>query len=229
MLKPFSLPINIQVFADAKMWKLALEIKEDMTTSGVIPNTVTWSSLINACANAGLVEQAVKLFEEMLLAGGQPNSQCINILLHACVEACQFDRAFRLFQCWKERGFHQAATDHNQDNAEKFLAVDQMKKSSTPYRHLTVKVPFRPTTSTYNIMMKACGTDYNRAKALIAEMKTMGLSPDNISWSILIDICGDLENVAAATQVSYSTQSCKDMIQKPITVFLTPVASIEKC
>ncbi|XP_073283378.1 pentatricopeptide repeat-containing protein At5g02830, chloroplastic-like isoform X2 [Primulina huaijiensis] len=206
---------------DAKMWKLALEIKEDMIASDVIPNTVTWSSLINACANAGLVEQTVKLFEEMLLAGGQPNSQCINILLHACVEACQFDRAFRLFQCWKERGFHQTTADHNQYNAEEFLAIDQMKKSSSPYRHLTVKVPFRPTTSTYNIMMKACGTDYYRAKALMGEMKTLGLSPNNISWSILIDICGDSGNVATAAQILSSMHETG--IQPDVVTYTTAI------
>lgn len=207
MLKASTLPITIQVFADAKMWKQALEIKEDMVSSGVIPNTVTWSSLISACANAGLVEQAIVLFDEMLQAGVQPNSQCFNILLHACVEACQFDRAFRLFQCWKERGFQQTITDDNLNSAGKFVAVDERRVPLRPYSHLTVRVPFRPTTSTYNIMMKACGTDYYRAKALMDEMKTFGLSPNHISWSILINICGVLGNVRGAIQVSNSTLS----------------------
>lgn len=76
---------------------MALHIKDDMLSAGVTPNTVAWSSLINACANAGLVEHSIKLFEEMLQAGCEPNTQCCNILLHACVEACQYDRAFRLF------------------------------------------------------------------------------------------------------------------------------------
>lgn len=91
----------IQVFADAKLWHMALNVKEDMLSAGVTPNTVTWSSLISACANAGIVEKAIQLFEEMLLAGSEPNSQCFNILLHACVEANQYDRAFRLFQSLK--------------------------------------------------------------------------------------------------------------------------------
>lgn len=80
---------------------MALNVKEDMLSAGVMPNTVTWSSLISACANAGLVDKAIQLFEEMLLAGCEPNSQCFNILLHACVEACQYDRAFRLFHSFK--------------------------------------------------------------------------------------------------------------------------------
>lgn len=196
-----TLVINIQVFADAKMWKQALEIKEDMVSSGVIPDTVTWSSLISACANAGLVEQAIKLFDEMLQAGGRPNPQCFNILLHSCVEACQYDRAFRLFQCWKEGGSRQTITD-NLDSSDEFVAVYHKRIPLRSYSQLTMGVPFRPTTSTYNILMKACGTDYNRAKALMDEMKTLGLSPNHISWSTLIDICGGSGSAVGAVQVT---------------------------
>ncbi|KAL2509474.1 Pentatricopeptide repeat-containing protein [Forsythia ovata] len=187
-LDVFTYSTMIKVFADAKMWKPALEIKEDMLSAGVTPNTVTWSSLISACANAGLVEKALKVFDEMLQDGGKPNTQCFNNLLHACVEACQYDRAFRLFQSWKR------------SNTAKDVVAELTSQTCTTSRpfglsdscqsQLTMKVPFRPTTSTYNILMKACGTDYYRAKSLMDEMKTLGLSPNHISWSILIDICG---------------------------------------
>ncbi|KAI3473247.1 hypothetical protein Pfo_030539 [Paulownia fortunei] len=220
-LDVFTYSTMIKVFADAKMWKLALEIKEDMVSSGVIPDTVTWSSLISAYANAGLVEQAIKLFDEMLQAGGQPNSQCFNILLHACVEACQFDRAFRLFQCWKERGFQQTITDDNLNNSDEFVAVDQTRVPLRPYSHLTVRVPFRPTTSTYNILMKACGTDYYRAKALMDAMKTLGLSPNHISWSILIDICGGSGNVVGAIQILRSMRETG--IQPDVIAYTTAI------
>lgn len=164
-----------------------------MVSSGITLNKVAWSSLISACANAGHVEQAIILFHEMLQAGCQPNSQCFNILLHACVEACQFDRAFRLFESWKGMGFQKTITDDN-----------QRRLPSRVYEHLTARIPFTPTTSTYNTMMKACGTDYLRAKALMDEMKTFGLSPNQISWSILIDICGNSGSLRGALQVSNS-------------------------
>lgn len=52
--------------------------------------------------------------------------------------------------------------------------------------------------------MKACGTDYYRAKALMEDMKAMGLSPNHISWSILVDICGTSQNTKGAMEVSLS-------------------------
>ncbi|XP_041998800.1 pentatricopeptide repeat-containing protein At5g02830, chloroplastic-like isoform X1 [Salvia splendens] len=222
-LDDFTYSTIIKVFADAKMWKQALEIKEDMLLSGIVPNTITWSSLISACANAGLLEKAIILFDEMLQAGAQPNTQCFNTLLHACVEVCQFDRAFRLFQCWKERGSQQTISGDMINHAYT-EAVDQMTEMGVPLRlcsHLTMRVPFRPTTSTYNIMMKACGTDYYRAKDLMEEMKTFNLTPNHISWSILIDVCGGSGNVLGALQILTSMR--ESGVQPDVIAYTTAI------
>ncbi|PQQ09950.1 pentatricopeptide repeat-containing protein [Prunus yedoensis var. nudiflora] len=176
-LDVFTYSTIVKVFADAKLWHMALNVKEDMLSAGVTPNTVTWSSLISACANAGIVEKAIQLFEEMLLAGSEPNSQCFNILLHACVEANQYDRAFRLFQSLK-------STKVQETFGKKYKGLS-----------------FNPTTTTYNTLMKACGTDYYHAKALLDEMRAVGLYPNQISWSILADICGGSGNVEGALQI----------------------------
>ncbi|MQL77329.1 hypothetical protein Taro_009722, partial [Colocasia esculenta] len=200
----------IKAFADAKMWQMALKIKEDMLLAGVTPNIVTWSTLIGACANAGLVDQAIQVFEEMLLGGCEPNAQCCNILLHACVESCQYDRAFRFFRSWQETGFLIYSSDENRDSSNMQDGVPSSTGNETSQRtglshDPTVKyartVPFRPTTATFNILMKACGTDYRHAKELMNEMQLIGLFPNHISWSILIDICGSSCNVNGALQV----------------------------
>ncbi|CAK9138344.1 unnamed protein product [Ilex paraguariensis] len=213
-LDVFTYSTIIKVFADAKLWQMALQIKEDMLSAGVIPNTVAWSSLISACASAGLLEKAIQLFEEMLLAGCEPNSQCCNIILHACVEACQYDRAFRLFWSWKRSGLHKAFFEDYQGKADSNGRVEHAHTLSIPKRtsdshHLRFKVPFTPTTSTYNILMKACGSDYYHAKTLMDEMKTVGLSPNLISWSILIDVCGGSGNVQGAVKILKSMREAR--------------------
>ncbi|KAE8099510.1 hypothetical protein FH972_017487 [Carpinus fangiana] len=210
-LDVFTYSTIVKVFADAKLWQMALHIKDDMLSAGVTPNTVAWASLINACANAGLVEHSIQLFEEMLQAGCEPNTQCCNILLHACVEACQYDRAFRLFQSWKgSRVMETTSGDHSKningnltsENAGEECSTSMANcMSNSHHLNFTKKFPFTPSTATYNILMKACGTDYYRAKALMDEMRAVGLSPNQISWSILIDIFGGLRNVEGAIQI----------------------------
>ncbi|XP_071705828.1 pentatricopeptide repeat-containing protein At5g02830, chloroplastic [Rutidosis leptorrhynchoides] len=181
-LDVFTYSTMIKVFSDARMWQMALGMKDKMIEAGVTPNTVTWSSLINACAKAGLVDQAFVLFEEMLLAGCMPNVQCCNVLLYACVKSFQYDRAFRLFRSWKTNSFQ----------------IDNRKNTTS---QVPMKVPFKPTVSTYNVLMKACGTDHFLAKALMDEMDTVGLSPNHISWSTLIGVYGGAGDVKNAVQV----------------------------
>uniref|UniRef100_A0A2P2LLR8 Uncharacterized protein MANES_08G001800 n=1 Tax=Rhizophora mucronata TaxID=61149 RepID=A0A2P2LLR8_RHIMU len=209
----------MKVFSDAKLWQMALKIKDDMLSSGVIPNTFTWSSLISACANAGLVEQAIQLFEEMLLAGCEPNSQCCNILLHACVEACQYDRAFRLFEAWKGSEVQKTPGEHDNNNNDGILTAEHRTRqyidavvpnfaSDSHHLNFIRRFPFTPDSTTYNILMKACGSDYCRAKAIMDEMKKVGFSPNQISWTILIDICGSSGNAEAAVQTLKNMRIC---------------------
>ncbi|XP_047329307.1 pentatricopeptide repeat-containing protein At5g02830, chloroplastic [Impatiens glandulifera] len=210
-LDVFTYSTIVKVFADAKLWQMALKIKEDMQTSGVTPNIVTWSSLISACANTGHVEHAIQLFSDMLRAGCEPNSLCCNALLHACVDARQYDRAFRFFTSWKENGFQNA------------FASDLISKASG-LNHINSpkKVPFKPTIATYNILMKACGTDYNRAKDLMDEMQTIGLTPNHISWSTLISICGESSrNVESAIQIFSSMREAG--IQTDVIAYTTVI------
>jgi len=187
------------VSADGKMWKMASNIKEDMQGGGVRLNLVTWSSLINAYANSGLVDRAIEILEEMIRDGCQPTAPCFNIILTACLKSCQYDRAFRLFYSWKKSGI------------KIFLSPEQKRcldgaftfcKEYPSNDGTILVVPFRPTVTTYNILMKACGTNAERAKSVMNEMRRSGLCPDLISWSILMDIYGTSQNRDGAVQVS---------------------------
>ncbi|KAI0526825.1 hypothetical protein KFK09_002417 [Dendrobium nobile] len=189
----------MKVFADAKMLEMAFKIKDEIIIAGIRATVVTWSTLISACASATLVDEAIKIFEEMLMAGCEPNAYCFNSLLYACVESCQYDRAFRFFYAWKETGFE-------------VVNFDQGSKQV---------IPFKPTVATFNILMKACGTDHFRAKALIKEMKTMGLPPNHISWSVLIDIYGnayDMKGVMQALKAMRDTGIKLDVVAYTVAI-----------
>ncbi|KAL9268404.1 Pentatricopeptide repeat-containing protein [Drosera capensis] len=196
----FTYSTIIKIFADAKLWQMALGIKEDMVSAGVTPNTVTWSSLINACAKTGHVDQAAHLFEEMLLAGCEPNTRCLNTLLNAFVEASQYDRAFRVFETWKDCG-SQKFTEGVEHKAEDSVASTPSKSTESRQFSFAKVMPFSPTTVTYNILLKACGSDYFRAMALFKEMKSSGLSPNQVSWSSLINICGAAGDVTRVLEL----------------------------
>jgi pentatricopeptide repeat protein len=186
------------VFADAKMWKMAYKIKEDMQAAGVRLNLVTWSSLINACANSGLLDHAIEVLEEMIRDGCQPTAPCFNIILTACVKSCQYDRAFRLFYSWKESGIKISLSPEEKGNINDSFNFCREHPSNNG---ILLVVPFRPTVTTYNILMKACGTNGERAKSVMNEMRRSGICPDLISWSTLMNIYGTSGNRNGAIQV----------------------------
>ncbi|XP_057863477.2 pentatricopeptide repeat-containing protein At5g02830, chloroplastic isoform X2 [Cryptomeria japonica] len=189
----------IQVFGKAKMWALAMEVKRDMIAAGIIPDVVTWTSLIGACANAGLVEKAIQIFDEMLSSGCVPNTQCCNTLLHACVKSCQYARAFHLFNNWKKNGLYLASA--NSENLHTESKNHRMQLSSPVfYNGVSKTVEFKPTVVTYNIMMKACGSAPYLVKSFMEEMEMIGLVPDCVSWSILIDAYGNAKDLRGALQ-----------------------------
>uniref|UniRef100_A0A0E0NTI8 Uncharacterized protein n=1 Tax=Oryza rufipogon TaxID=4529 RepID=A0A0E0NTI8_ORYRU len=196
-LDVFTYSTMMKVFADAKMWKLASDIKQDMQSAGVRLNLVTWSSLINAYANSGLVDRAIEILEEMTRDGCQPTAPCFNIILTGCVKSCQYDRAFRLFYDWKEYGVKISLSPEQKGCfGDNFSYCEEHTSNSSTL----LVVPFRPTVTTYNILMKACGTNGERAKSVMNEMRRNGLCPDLISWSILMDIYGSSQNRDGAIQ-----------------------------
>ncbi|XP_020086822.1 pentatricopeptide repeat-containing protein At5g02830, chloroplastic isoform X2 [Ananas comosus] len=178
-LNVYTYSTMIKVFADAKMWQMALSIKDDMLISDVSPNMITWSSLISACAKSGLVDKAIQVFEEMLINGCEPNAQCCNIILCACVESCQYDKAFRLFYSWKDTGF-------------KIFCTSKAKRSplySGSEPTYTV-VPFKPTIATFNILMKACGlSQCISIAAAFRRMQDIGITPDVVAYTTAIKAC----------------------------------------
>ncbi|KAL6902325.1 hypothetical protein ACP4OV_005201 [Aristida adscensionis] len=193
----FTYSTMMKVFADAKDWKMASKIKEDMDVAGVRLNLVTWSSLINAYANSGLIDHAIEVLEEMIRDGCQPTAPCFNIILTACVKSCQYDRAFRLFYSWKQSGIKISLSPEQKERLDDSFTFCKEYPSNGG---TVLVVPFRPTVTTYNILMKACGSNGERAKSVMNEMRRNGLCPDIISWSILMNIYGTSQNRDGAIQ-----------------------------
>lgn len=64
-----------------------------MEASGILPNDVTFSSVIKACAQAADVPAAERWFEAMIRAGHTPNAVPYNTVLNACARARNVDKA----------------------------------------------------------------------------------------------------------------------------------------
>ncbi|BBN05914.1 protein MpPPR_69 [Marchantia polymorpha subsp. ruderalis] len=225
-LDVFTYTTAIHIFGEAKMWDLALKVKEDMIDAGVTPNVITWTALLGACANVGMVEQAFNIFSEMLVAGCPPNSQTYNMLINACCEANQHDRAFLLFKEWKNTGKILSCREIEDSEFSpvqigEFLLEESISgsceddvKSSTRSYHS------KPNLVTYNTLMKACGQEPKLVKEVMDNIISAGLTPDRTSWSTLIDAYGSKGYLEEAINVF---RSMKDVGITPDLVAYTSI------
>ncbi|KAL3694877.1 hypothetical protein R1sor_008528 [Riccia sorocarpa] len=196
-LDVFTYTTAIHIFGEARMWDLALKVKEDMLASRVTPNVITWTALIGACANVGMVEQAFKIFSEMLASGCLPNAQTYNMLINACCEANQHDRAFQLFKEWKETGKIRCYRE-KEEGVRPLVEIGELFFPEEGCSEVVVNEAERPTRScqskpnlvTYNTLMKACNQEPKSVKEIMDNIVAAGLTPDRTSWSTLIDVYG---------------------------------------
>lgn len=50
-----------------------MRIHEEMKALGISINTVTYNTLVDACARVGAMDKAAKLLEDMLVSGVEPD------------------------------------------------------------------------------------------------------------------------------------------------------------
>jgi pentatricopeptide repeat domain-containing protein 1 len=66
-----------------------VRVFEDMRAADVQPDTVTYNTLLTACANGGQWQEAVRVFEDMRVAGVLPDTITYNTLITVCVNRGQ--------------------------------------------------------------------------------------------------------------------------------------------
>lgn len=93
----------------AGRWEEALSIMEDMTMEGVMPNSITYASAINACGQSRQLTRALDLLKEARFAGIQvkpgftPLARYVN--KHACIHQIAHNSATQalvtlIIQCY---------------------------------------------------------------------------------------------------------------------------------
>ncbi|KAI4341798.1 hypothetical protein MLD38_026479 [Melastoma candidum] len=171
------------------------EVKELQSARKLMLDVFTYCTVVKVLSDAKSWNLALKVKDDMLSAGITPNMVTWSSLINACANAGLVDHAIQLFEEMLLSGcepnsqccntlLHVCVEAHQYDRA--FRLFEAWKDSKVENNEDGVK---------------ACGSDYYCAKALMREMKSFGLTPNNISWSVLIDICGSTRNLDGALQI----------------------------
>ncbi|EFN58573.1 hypothetical protein CHLNCDRAFT_140730 [Chlorella variabilis] len=213
----------LHCYAKARDAASARRVFEGMAQLGVRPNLEIYTSLIDACVQAGgkqWTQFAFQLVEEMRREGLAPSAVTYGCLLAACEKAGDVTRAFALYKQACDEGV--APSDQMHDmlismctEAERLEeAVDLVKRlaRSSPGAQPVGggggggrSVDGGATTSgglhehTLNSLIRAlCGKYVDRALRLLSLCQTMGMRPSRRTYLSLITGCAKASRSAAS-------------------------------
>ncbi|KAL3621541.1 hypothetical protein CASFOL_036453 [Castilleja foliolosa] len=83
-----------------KAYKLLMQLAD----SGVVPNIITYNTLINGMCRAGQVNRALKLFEQLLMKGHFPDSITYSTLIEGLQRVGREGDAYKIFEQMTENG-----------------------------------------------------------------------------------------------------------------------------
>lgn len=144
------------------MWRMALDLLDEMRKNNVQPNVVTFSVAIAACGNGGQWERALELLNQMRDKGLGINTITYNAAITALAKAARLysKEASRLTAPRKYQALS-AGGEMSPDEASQFLGgeVDEVQL-------------------------------WTRALELLGQMREDGAEPDTYSYSAAISACG---------------------------------------
>lgn len=170
----------------------ALRIYESICNSDSIsPDMATYSGLLSCCARAGDPDKAFEILEQMQNEGGiNPNAKMYNWVVAACARVGDVDRAFELSHRMKAEGIRLNVVTNN-NLLEACCNAGQLERAFVLVNDMIQHQGVSPNSHTYNTLIRGCGRwgQLDAALRLLTSMRTAGVSPTVITYSVAIDAC----------------------------------------
>jgi pentatricopeptide repeat domain-containing protein 1 len=177
-----------------------VRVFKDMRAAGVLPNTVTYNTLITACANGRQWQEALRVFKDMRAAGVLPNTITYNTLITACANGGQWREAVRVFKDMRAAGVLPntitystliTACANGGQWQEAVRVFEDMRAAGV-----------LPDTTTYSTLITACanGGQWREAVRVFKDMRAAGVLPDTTTFSTLIEATANSGKMDVALQ-----------------------------
>lgn len=164
-----------------------------MQASGIEPNVIVYTSLIQACINCRDFETAWQIFNLIKLKSEAtaPDVQTYSLMIHACAVNGEVERAIDLFTDMTVRG-EMAPTAESYNSLIHACAMrSDYFMEAWKYASEMQNAGLRMDKLTFNVLVQACGKvgDLTRARLLVRHMNESGndeLRPDKTTFQNLL-------------------------------------------
>ncbi|GAB2225075.1 hypothetical protein Droror1_Dr00005860 [Drosera rotundifolia] len=193
----------ISTFAKSGKVDQMFEVFNEMVNSGVVPNLHTYGALIDGCAKSGQVAKAFGAYGILKSKNLKPDRVVFNALITACGQSGAVDRAFDVLAEMIDEPLS-LTPDHVTVGAliNSCVKAGQIDRVKEAYK-LLHQYEIKGTPEVYTIALTSCSLngDWEFACSIYDDMKKIGVVPDEMFFSALIDVAGHAGNLDAAFNV----------------------------
>lgn len=185
------------------------EVFHEMVSAGIEPNVNTYSALIDGCARAGQVAKAFGAYGIMSSKKVKPDRVVFNALISACGESGAVARAFDVLsemmaESSESKGSGPILPDHVTVGAlmKTCIQAGQADQAREVYKMLQ-EYNIKGTPEVYTIALRSCSLtgDLGFALKIYEDMNKIGVKPDEMFLSALVDVAGHARRADAAFEI----------------------------
>ncbi|KAL5225491.1 hypothetical protein ABZP36_012130 [Zizania latifolia] len=185
------------------------EVFHEMVSAGIEPNVNTYSALINGCAKAGQVAKAFGAYGIMSSKKVKPDRVVFNALISACGESGAVARAFDvLSEMTAESSESKVSKPILPDHVtvgvlmKTCIQAGQADRAREVYKMLQ-EYNIKGTPEVYTIALRSCSLtgDLGFALKIYEDMNKIGVQPDEMFLSALVDVAGHARRADAAFEI----------------------------
>uniref|UniRef100_A0A0E0EW93 PROP1-like PPR domain-containing protein n=1 Tax=Oryza meridionalis TaxID=40149 RepID=A0A0E0EW93_9ORYZ len=198
----------------------ALQVMVLLKEAGLKPDCKLYTTLISTCAKCGKVDAMFEVFHEMVSAGIEPNVNTYSALIDGCAKAGQVAKAFGAYGIMSSKVNacgESGAVARAFDVLSEMTAEASESKGSKPILpdHVTVgalmktciqagqEYNIKGTPEVYTIALRSCSLtgDLGFALKIYEDMNKIGVQPDEMFLSALVDVAGHARRADAAFEI----------------------------
>uniref|UniRef100_A0A452Y7J5 PROP1-like PPR domain-containing protein n=1 Tax=Aegilops tauschii subsp. strangulata TaxID=200361 RepID=A0A452Y7J5_AEGTS len=185
------------------------EVFHEMVSAGIEPNVNTYGALIDGCAKAGQVAKAFGAYGIMSSKKVKPDRVVFNALISACGESGAVARAFDVLsemtaESSESKGCKPILPDHVTVGAlmKTCIQAGQADRAREVYKMLQ-EYSIKGTPEVYTIALRSCSLtgDLGFALKIYEDMNKIGVQPDEMFLSALVDVAGHARRADAAFEI----------------------------
>ncbi|XP_062201614.1 pentatricopeptide repeat-containing protein MRL1, chloroplastic-like isoform X2 [Phragmites australis] len=185
------------------------EVFHEMVSAGIEPNVNTYSALIDGCGRAGQVAKAFGAYGIMSSKKVKPDRVVFNALISACGESGAVARAFDVLsemtaESSESKGTKPILPDHVTVGAlmKTCIQAGQTDRAREVYKMLQ-EYDIKGTPEVYTIALRSCSltADLGFALKIYEDMNKIGVKPDEMFLSALVDVAGHARRADAAFEI----------------------------